>query len=100
MATLIRYIDLYTPTDDKEAAVIENLLSDFDIDCNVKPTGIIKKKTQPGEKNLSHEKVISVEEDSVETARRIITDAQKKGIISKNGSFKVQAKSRQSPDKA
>lgn len=88
MATLIRFIDIYTPTSDKEAEVIENLLSDFNVDCNVKPTGI-KRKAQAGEEEPSDEKVISVEEDRLDTARRIITDAQKKGIISQKGSFKV-----------
>ncbi|VAW35465.1 hypothetical protein MNBD_DELTA02-627 [hydrothermal vent metagenome] len=85
MATRIRYIDLYSLSDDVDANIIENLLEDSDIPCLVnkfKMTSDGLDRTLPGDKD------ILVEEDQVEYARQVITDAIEQGLI-KNGHFKA-----------
>ncbi|MCK4739370.1 MAG: hypothetical protein KAT46_05420 [Deltaproteobacteria bacterium] len=82
MATSIRYIDIYSLYSDMDATVIESLLEDYQISCMVKHLSYdVKDEEEPVEKR------VSVEEDKVEDAKRIITDAITQGIIAKSGDF-------------
>ncbi len=85
MATRIRYIDLYSLNDDIDTNIIENLLEDSDIPCLVNKFEMTSDgldRTLPGDKD------ILVEEDQVEYARQVISDALKQGLI-RNGYFKA-----------
>ncbi len=85
MATRINFIDLYSFYNDLDATVIETLMEDYNISCSVRTFG-------PARSFDSHdlgEKRISVEEDKVENAKKIIADAIRSGVISKEGKFRV-----------
>lgn len=85
MATRIRYIKLYALSDDIDTNIIENLLEDSDIPCLINKFEMTSDgldRSLPGDKN------ILVEEEQVEYARQVITDAIDQGII-RNGHFKA-----------
>jgi hypothetical protein len=85
MATRIRYIDLYSLNDDIDTNIIENLLEDSDIPCLVNKFEMASDgldRSLPGDKN------ILVEEEQVEYARQVISEALEQGLI-KNGYFKA-----------
>ncbi|MBI5598752.1 MAG: DUF2007 domain-containing protein [Deltaproteobacteria bacterium] len=86
MATRIRFIDLYSIFDEVDANIIENLLGDYDIDCTIKE---LAAETGGEEGTGATEKMIAVEEDKIEDARRIIADAIHNGVISEEGQFMV-----------
>jgi hypothetical protein len=85
MATRIKFIDLYFLYDEVDARVIKNLLEDYEIDCTLRPTRVLK---DPMTSEEVSENMIAVEEDKVENAQKIIRDAIQKGIISQKGAFK------------
>ncbi|MBI5561045.1 MAG: DUF2007 domain-containing protein [Deltaproteobacteria bacterium] len=80
MATMMRYVDVYSPFDEIEANIIENLLDDYDIEHTTRPTEV---QSEEGVLEL----MISVEEDRVGHAKKIITDAINNGVISPQGGF-------------
>jgi len=79
MATRINFIDLYSFYNDLDATVIETLMEDYNISCSVRTFGSTRSFDSQG----FGEKRISVEEDKVENARKIIADAIRSGVISK-----------------
>ncbi len=81
MATKINFVGIYSLHDEIDADVIEKLLDGFNIVCMVRPPG-------PGA-GRGPERSIAVEEDSSESARRLIAEAERNGIISKEGKFRV-----------
>ncbi|GEM_PF-1827427 len=87
MATRIRFIDIYSLYDDLDANIIENLLEDYDIVCLIKKFDAATGGAAGDGGNV--EKKISVEEDNVESARQIIADAVKEGLISNKGRFEA-----------
>lgn len=86
MATRINFIDLYSFYNDIDVSVIETLMEDYNISCSIRTLGTSRFSTDPGE---YHEKRMAVEEEKVENARKIIADAIKSGVISKEGKFRA-----------
>ncbi|MEE9614352.1 MAG: DUF2007 domain-containing protein [Thermodesulfobacteriota bacterium] len=89
MATRIRFVDLYSLYDDIDADVIGNLLEGSDISCMVRQLETADDSVD--DDSLGTEegsiKMISVEEDGVEKAKKIIEEAIAGGIISGGGQF-------------
>ncbi len=85
MATRIKFVDVYSLYDDVDVNILENLLEDHNIACVVKR--IYSDIHTLGLEGASV-KMIAVEEDEVETAKKIIVDAINNGII-KGGRFMV-----------
>ncbi len=85
MATRIHFIDLYSFYNDLDATVIETLMEDYNISCSVRTLGAMRSF----DSHEFGEKRISVEEDKVENAKKIIADAIRSGVISKEGKFRV-----------
>lgn len=83
MASRINFIDIYSFYDELDASVIETLLEDYDISCSIRTFNPF------ADADAYFEKRIAVEEDKVENARRIINDARKNGVISRDGRFRV-----------
>lgn len=86
MATRINFIDLYSFYNDLDASVIETLMEDYNISCSIRTLGAIRFSTDVGD---YQEKRIAVEEDKLENAKKIINDAIRNGVISKEGKFRV-----------
>lgn len=84
MASRINFIDLYSFYNELDASVIEILMEDYNISCAIRTLGFLS-STDMGD---YIEKRISVEEDKIENARRIIRDAIRSGVISKEGRFR------------
>lgn len=85
MATRINFIDLYSFYNGLDATVIETLMEDYNISCSVRAFG----SSSSFESGEFGEKRIAVEEDRVENARKIIIDAIKSGVISREGKFRA-----------
>jgi hypothetical protein len=85
-ATRINFIDLYSFYNDLDVSVIERLMEEYNISCSIKTLGTTRFSTDFGE---HQEKRIAVEEEKVENARKIIVDAIKSGVISKEGKFRA-----------
>lgn len=85
MATRIHFVDLYSFYNDLDVSVIERLMEEYNISCSIKTIGSTRFLTDFGE---HQEKRIAVEEEKVENARKIIEDAIKRGVISKEGMFR------------
>lgn len=85
MATRINFIDLYSFYNDLDATVIETLMEDYNISCSIRTFG----STRSFDSHEFGEKRIAVEEDKIENAKKIITDAIRSGVISKEGKFRV-----------
>ncbi len=85
MATRINFVDLYSFYNDIDATVIETLMEDYNISCSVRTLGVARSfdSHEFGERRMA------VEEDRVESARKIISDAIKSGVISKEGKFRI-----------
>ncbi|MBI2413057.1 MAG: hypothetical protein HYV24_07605 [Deltaproteobacteria bacterium] len=86
MATRINFIDLYSFFNELDASVIETLMEDYNISCSIRTLGPIRFSTDTSN---YQEKRISVESDKVENARKIINDAIRSGVISKEGKFRA-----------
>lgn len=86
MATRINFVDLYSFYNDLDVSVIERLMEDYSISCSIKTLGTTRFSSDLGE---HQEKRMAVEEDKVENARKIIVDAIRSGIISKEGKFRA-----------
>lgn len=83
MASRINFIDIYSFYDELDANVIETLLEDYDISCSIRTFN------PSADPDAYFEKRIAVEEDKVENVRRIIDDARRSGVISREGRFRV-----------
>jgi putative signal transducing protein len=86
MATRINFIELYSFYNDLDVSVIERLMEDYSISCSIKTLHTSRFPANPGE---FQEKRMAVEEDKVENARKIINDAIRSGVISKEGKFRA-----------
>ncbi|MBI5644181.1 MAG: hypothetical protein HY954_11990 [Deltaproteobacteria bacterium] len=86
MATRINFIDLYSFYNELDASVIETLMEDYNISCSIRTLGSIRFSTDV---NNYQEKRIAVESDKLENAKKIINDAIKSGVISREGKFRV-----------
>lgn len=84
MATRINFIDLYSFYNEIDASVIETIMEDYRITCSIRTLGQARFYT---EDHL--EKRIAVEQEKIESARKIINDAIRSGVISKEGKFRV-----------
>lgn len=85
MATKINFIDLYSFYNELDASVIETLMDDYNISCAIRTLGSARFSSDQGE---YVERRISVEEGKLENARKLINDAIKSGVISKEGRFR------------
>ncbi|HBG46940.1 MAG TPA: hypothetical protein DDW94_08120 [Deltaproteobacteria bacterium] len=86
MATRINFIDLYSFYNDLDASVIETLMEGRNITCSIRTLGKVRFATDMG---AYLETRIAVEEGSIENARKIIRDAIRNGVISKEGKFRT-----------
>lgn len=86
MASRINFIDLYSFYNDLDISVIETLMEDYNISCSIRTLGAPRFSTDIGE---YQEKRMAVEQDKVENARKLIADAIKSGVISKEGKFRL-----------
>lgn len=86
MATRINFIDLYSCYNETDASVVETLFEDYSITCSIR---VLAETPVSEETSGYYEKRISVEEDNVENAKRIINAALKNGVISRQGKFRV-----------
>lgn len=84
MATRINLVELYSFYNDVDCSVIETLLSDFNINSEIRTVGANRLSADMWE---FPEKRVAVEEGSVENAKRIIDDAIKNGVITPEGRF-------------
>lgn len=87
MAIRINFIDLYSFYNEIDATVIETLMEDYNITCSVRTLGAGRPSFDINGYNL--EKRIAVEEEKIEYARKIIRDAIRNGVISKEGKFRA-----------
>lgn len=83
MATRINFIDLYSFYNDLDATIVETLMEDYNISCSIRTFGGMRSF------GSSAEKRIAVEEDKIENAKRIIADAIRSGVISREGKFRA-----------
>lgn len=86
MATRIHFIDLYSFYNELDASVIETLMEDYHITCSIRTLGKVR---FPTDIENYQEKRIAVEEEKIESARKIIIDAIKNGVISREGKFRA-----------
>lgn len=86
MATRIKFIDLYSFYNELDASVIETLMEDCNITCSIRTLGKVRFSTDMG---AYLEKRIAVEEDKLEYAKKIINEAIRNGVISKEGKFRT-----------
>lgn len=86
MATRIKFIDLYSFYNELDASVIETLMEDYNITCSIRTLGKVRFSTDMG---AYLEKRIAVEEDKLEYAKKILNDAIRNGVISKEGKFRA-----------
>lgn len=86
MATRIKFIDLYSFYNDLDASVVETLMEGRNITCSFRSLGKLRFATDIGS---YIEKRIAVEEEQIESARRIIKEAIRNGVISKEGKFRT-----------
>jgi len=86
MATRINFIDLYSIYNELDANVIESLMEGFNITCSIRTLGRDRTSTDV---SGYLEKRIAVEEDKLENARKLINEAIKNGVISREGKFRV-----------
>ena len=86
MATRINFIDLYSIYNELDANVIESLMEGFNITCSIRTLGRERFATDV---SGYLEKRIAVEEDKIENARKLINEAIRNGVISKEGKFRV-----------
>lgn len=86
MATRIHFIDLYSIYNELDASVIETLMEGFNITCSIRTLGRVRFNTDIGG---YLEKRIAVEEEKLENARKIINEAIRNGVISREGKFRV-----------
>ncbi len=84
MATRINFIDLYSFYNEIDASVIETIMEDYRITCSIRTLGQARFYTED-----YLEKRIAVEQEKIESARKIINDAIRSGVISKEGKFRV-----------
>ncbi len=87
MATKMKFVDIYSLHDDTEAGVIESLLENYNISCMVNRFGTVGFVMSGIECNYLMANRVFVEEEGVENARQIITDAIQAGVISSRGRF-------------
>ncbi len=85
MARKIRFVDIYTLYDDVDASIIEELLEEYDIDCIVRDLDMVDTIDRAGMLG----KRVAVEAGKEESARQIIRDAIRSGIISNEGRFET-----------
>lgn len=86
MATRINFIDLYSSFNDLDMSVIENLMEGRRITCSIRTLGKVRFATDIA---AYLEKRIAVEEDKIESARVIIKEAIRSGVISRDGKFRA-----------
>lgn len=86
MATKINLIDLYSFYNDIDASVIETLMEDYNISCSIRSLGGMHLSPNAGD---FLEKRISVEAEKLDNAKKIILDAIKSGVISREGKFRL-----------
>ncbi|MDO8426977.1 MAG: hypothetical protein Q7T24_05635 [Deltaproteobacteria bacterium] len=84
MATRINFIDLYSFYNELDGSVIETLMEDYRITCSIRTLGQPRIYTED-----YLEKRIAVEQEKLESARKIINDAIRSGVISREGKFRV-----------
>lgn len=85
MATRINFIDLYSIYNDLDASVIETLMEGCNITCAIRTLGKVRFSADLG----YLEKRIAVEEEKLENARKLISEAIRNGVISREGKFRT-----------
>lgn len=85
MATRINFVDLYSFYNELDSFVIEAMMADNSISCSVRS---LSTRFSEGETDDNSELRMSVEESSLDNARRIIYDAIRRGVISRQGEFR------------
>lgn len=84
MATKIKFIDIFSIYNEIDESVIETLLEDCSISYSIRHLG--PGRFAPDLDDVS-EKRVAVEEGQVDYARRLITEAIRSGVISRDGRF-------------
>ncbi len=84
MATRINFVDLYSFHNELDSFVIEAMMADLNISCSVRS---LASRFSSDLSVHDSELRMSVEEGSIESARRVIDDALRNGVISRDGEF-------------
>ncbi|OGQ03948.1 MAG: hypothetical protein A2W38_00405 [Deltaproteobacteria bacterium RBG_19FT_COMBO_58_16] len=84
MATRINFVDLYSFHNELDSFVIEAMMVDLNISCSVRS---LASRFSSDPSAQDSELRMSVEEGSIESARRVIDEALKNGVISRDGEF-------------
>lgn len=79
MAQRIGFVDIYVLYDDMDATIAEELLEEHNIDCIIRELDV----ADTVERHQRLGMRIAVEEEKKEQARRIIADAVRSGLISR-----------------
>lgn len=84
MATRIHFIDLYSFHNELDSFVIEAMMADLNISCSIRS---LATRFASDPSAMDSELRMSVEEESIESARRVIDEALRNGVISRDGEF-------------
>jgi len=84
MATRINFVDLYSFYNELDSLVIETMMAELNISCSVRS---LASRFPSDPDSEDSELRMSVEEDSVEYARKVIYGALSSGAISRDGEF-------------
>lgn len=84
MATRIHFIDLYSFHNELDSFVIEAMMADLNISCSIRS---LATRFASDPSSMASELRMSVEEGSIESARRVIGEALRNGVISQDGEF-------------
>jgi hypothetical protein len=85
MATRINFIDIYSFYDEIDSYMIESLMDDRDISFSIRTLGPSAQAFDA----RSLEMRVAVEEGKVEYALRLLSDAIRSGVISREGKFRI-----------
>ena len=85
MANRINFKDLYTFYNDFDASIAEALVEENNITFSMRTLGSSRYSTDTSDFG---ERLLAVEEERVDAARKILSDAIRNGTISDEGSFR------------
>ncbi len=85
MANKISFVDLYSFYNDMDAALIASMMDGYNICHSIRTFGAPHIKADSDE---LRERLVSVEQEKAESARKIINEGIKSGVLSKEGKFR------------
>lgn len=86
MATKINFIDVYSFFDEMDSMMMESIMDERNISFSMRTFG--KPRFSAGLYD-NFERRMAVEEDKVDYALRLLFDAMKSGMISREGKFRA-----------